>query len=66
MGAFTGSGAVAWTLAPLIALQLRAAAGNAPMWFFFAGLAVAGTLVGVRAARAAESAEPEALPAGAT
>jgi MFS family permease len=61
MGAFTGSSAIAWTLAPLIALNLRAAAGNAPMWIFFAALAIVGAFAGVAARRAADGASD--LPA---
>jgi predicted MFS family arabinose efflux permease len=50
LGATTGP---AWTLAPLIAFQLRAAGGEAPMWSFFAAAAVAAALLGLAADRAA-------------
>jgi MFS family permease len=40
MGAYTGCSAIAWMLAPLAGLQLRAAGGDAAVWFFFATVAV--------------------------
>lgn len=45
----------AWTLVPLMALQLRAFAGVAAVWVFFATAAVAGAAVGLAAARAARA-----------
>jgi predicted MFS family arabinose efflux permease len=45
----------AWTLVPLIALQLREGIGVAAVWLSFAIVAVAGVAVGVAAARATEA-----------
>jgi MFS family permease len=50
LGAMTGP---AWTLGPLIAFQLRAAGGEAPMWSFFAAVAVVAAALGLAADRAA-------------
>jgi predicted MFS family arabinose efflux permease len=68
-GALAAMTGPAWTLVPLIALELRAAVGVAAIWLFFAIAAVVGATVGVAAARAANDArsrsevEPE-LPGG--
>src|SRR5919197_1101866 len=51
LAAMTGP---AWTLVPLIALQMRATVGVAAVWLFFAIAAVVGATVGVAAARAAQ------------
>jgi predicted MFS family arabinose efflux permease len=51
-GALAATTGPAWTLVPLIALQLRSSAGVAAVWVFFALAAVAGAAVGVAAARA--------------
>lgn len=58
MGAFGASSAVAWMVAPLVALQLRSSAGEGAMWLFFVAMAVAGTAAGVAAYRAAGEDEP--------
>jgi predicted MFS family arabinose efflux permease len=50
MAAMTGP---AWTLVPLLALQLRAGIGVSAVWLFFGGVAIAGAAVGIPAARAA-------------
>jgi predicted MFS family arabinose efflux permease len=52
-GALAAMTGPAWTLAPLIALELRAHAGVAPVWILFAGIGVAGSLAGFAAVRAA-------------
>jgi predicted MFS family arabinose efflux permease len=54
-GALSAMTGPAWTLVPLIALQLRAGAGVAAVWIFFAVAAVVGSMVGVAAARAANA-----------
>ena len=41
----------AWTLAPFIALELRAHAGVASVWILFAAVAVAGSVVGIAAVK---------------
>ena len=69
MGAFGGAGSVAFTCAPFVALQLRAVAGDAAVWFFFAAVSLAAAAAGAVAAGAAPLAEateemPLALPAG--
>ena len=53
-GALAAMTGPAWTLVPLIALQLRTAVGVAAVWLFFAIAAVVGATVGVAAARAAQ------------
>jgi predicted MFS family arabinose efflux permease len=53
-GALAAMTGPAWTLVPLIALQLRAALGVAAVWVFFAIAAVVGATVGVAAARASQ------------
>ena len=52
-GALAAMTGPAWTLVPLIALQLRASVGVFAVWLFFAVAAVAGAAVGVAAASAA-------------
>jgi predicted MFS family arabinose efflux permease len=52
MGAFLSSTTLAWMIAPLLSLQLRAARGDPAMWVFFTLLALAGAAVGVAASRA--------------
>jgi predicted MFS family arabinose efflux permease len=56
-GALAAMTGPAWTLVPLIALQLRTAVGVAAVWIFFAIAAVVGATVGVAAARAARARE---------
>jgi hypothetical protein len=51
-GALAAMTGPAWTLVPLIALELRAAGGVAAVWLFFATAALVGATVGVAAARA--------------
>ena len=51
-GALAAMTGPAWTLVPLIALELRAAGGVAAVWLFFAIAALVGATVGVAAARA--------------
>jgi predicted MFS family arabinose efflux permease len=53
-GALAAMTGPAWTLVPLIALQVRAAVGVAAVWLFFAIAAVVGAAVGVAAACAAQ------------
>jgi predicted MFS family arabinose efflux permease len=53
-GALAAMTGPAWTLVPLIALQLRAGVGVAAVWLFFAAAALAGAAAGVAAARTAE------------
>ena len=59
IGVFGASAAVAWTVAPFVALQLRAASGDGAMWLFFVGVAVAGTVAGVAATRVARGSAAE-------
>jgi predicted MFS family arabinose efflux permease len=54
-GALAAMTGPAWTLVPLIALQLRTAVGVAAVWMFFAIAAVVGATVGVAAAHAARA-----------
>jgi predicted MFS family arabinose efflux permease len=54
-GALAAMTGPAWTLVPLIALQLRTAVGVAAVWIFFAIAAVVGATVGVAAAHAARA-----------
>jgi predicted MFS family arabinose efflux permease len=51
-GALAAMTGPAWTLVPLIALQLRTAVGVAAVWMFFAIAAFIGATVGVAAAHA--------------
>jgi predicted MFS family arabinose efflux permease len=55
-GALAAMTGPAWTLAPLVALQLRAAAGVGSVWVLFAAVAVAGSAAGIAAVKAAEGA----------
>jgi hypothetical protein len=50
-GALAATTGPAWTLTPLIALQLRAHAGTGSVWPFFAAIAVAGAVAGAAAVR---------------
>jgi predicted MFS family arabinose efflux permease len=54
-GALAAMTGPAWTLVPLIALQLRTAVGVAAVWIFFAIAGVVGATVGVAAAHAARA-----------
>lgn len=51
LGAFSATTGPAWALGPFIALQLRAAAGNGPVWLFLAGCGALAALLGVAATR---------------
>jgi predicted MFS family arabinose efflux permease len=53
-GALAATTGPAWTLAPLIALQLREHAGVSSVWLLFAAVAVLGAATGVAAVRAAD------------
>jgi MFS family permease len=57
-GALAAMTGPAWTLSPLIALELRQHAGLAAVWVLFAGVAVAGAICGLAAVRAAAAREP--------
>jgi len=48
-GALAAMTGPAWTLAPLVALELRASVGVRAVWILFAGVAVAGAAAGVAA-----------------
>jgi len=50
-GALAATTGPAWTLAPFIALQLRAHGGTGPVWLFFAAIAAAGAAAGAAAVR---------------
>ena len=50
-GALAATTGPAWTLVPLIALQLRTRTGVDSVWVFFATTAIAGAAIGVSAAR---------------
>jgi hypothetical protein len=52
MGAFTASAGAAWTIGPLVALEIRSVAGNTPVWLAFAAASIAGALAGTLASRA--------------
>ncbi len=54
-GALAAMTGPAWTLAPFVALQLRAHAGIDSVWILFAAVAVAGAAAGVAAVRAADA-----------
>jgi len=54
-GALAATTGPAWTLAPFVALQLRAHAGIDSVWILFAAVAVAGAAAGVAAVRAADA-----------
>ena len=55
MGAFTASSNAAWMIGPLLALEIRGAAGNTAVWLFVAATSVAGALGGSLASRAARA-----------
>jgi predicted MFS family arabinose efflux permease len=50
-GALAATTGPAWTLVPLIAMQLRTRTGVDSVWVFFAATALAGAAIGVSAAR---------------
>jgi hypothetical protein len=54
-GALAAMTGPAWTLVPLIALQLRTAVGVTAVWIFFGMAAVVGAAVGVAAVHAARA-----------
>jgi predicted MFS family arabinose efflux permease len=51
MGAFGGTAAVGFALAPFLGLQVRGSAGDAAMWAAFAGVSVIGGVLGALACR---------------
>jgi MFS family permease len=53
LGAVAATTGVAWTITPLIALQLRTHIGVASVWIFFAAVALAAVGTGLAAVRAA-------------
>jgi predicted MFS family arabinose efflux permease len=53
-GALAAMTGPAWTLAPLIALELRSHAGVNSVWLFFAAVAAAGAVTGLIAVHASE------------
>jgi hypothetical protein len=53
-GALAAMTGPAWTLAPLIALELRSHAGVNSVWLFFAAVAAAGAVTGFIAVHASE------------
>lgn len=55
MGAFAGTAATGFALAPFLGLQVRAASGDAAMWSAFAVAAVVSAAVGATVCRRAES-----------
>jgi predicted MFS family arabinose efflux permease len=57
-GALSAMTGPAWTLAPFLALELRAHVGVASVWTFFALVALAGAATGFAAARAADERPP--------
>jgi predicted MFS family arabinose efflux permease len=54
-GALAATTGPAWTLAPLVALQLREHAGVGSVWILFAAVSVLGAVVGAAAVRAADA-----------
>jgi predicted MFS family arabinose efflux permease len=54
LGIFSGSMAVAWSIGPLVSLQLLQLTGVATVWIFFAAASVLGTLVGILSCRTIE------------
>ena len=56
MGAFTASTNAAWTIGPLVALEIRGVAGNTALWLFVAATSLAAALGGRLASRAARTA----------
>jgi predicted MFS family arabinose efflux permease len=54
-GALAAMTGPAWTLAPLVALELRASVGVRAVWILFAGVAVVGAATGVAAVGASAS-----------
>ena len=51
MGAFASTSSAGFALGPFIGLQVRGGFGDSAMWGFFAGVAVAGAVLGVVACR---------------
>jgi predicted MFS family arabinose efflux permease len=64
-GALAAMTGPAWTLAPLIALQLRAHIGVGSVWILFAAIGLAGAAAGVAAVRSVESPPWQCRVAGA-
>jgi predicted MFS family arabinose efflux permease len=59
-GALAAMTGPAWTLAPFIALQLRAQTGVGSVWILFAAIGVAGAAAAMAAVRSADSAHEQA------
>ncbi len=67
MGAFGGTAAAGFALAPFLGLQVRGGAGDAAMWAAFAGISVVGGVLGALACqwvRAGRQGEDDADRAG--
>jgi MFS family permease len=61
MGSYISSGTVAWMIAPLISLQLRAAAGDWIVWVFFGLVALLSATVSAFAVRRSRARVPAAV-----
>jgi hypothetical protein len=61
MGAFGGTAAVGFALAPFLGLQVRSAAGDAAMWGAFAGVAVVSAALGALTCRYVDRGETRAV-----
>jgi hypothetical protein len=64
-GALAAMTGPAWTLAPLIALQLRAHLGVGSVWILFAAIGLAGAAAGMAAVRSVDSRRRQCRVAGA-
>ena len=53
MGAYGAAAGAAWTIGPLLALQIRTTSGDTAVWLFFAAVSAAGAFAGVLAGRRA-------------
>jgi MFS family permease len=54
LGIFSSSMSVAWTIGPLVSLQLLQLTSVAMVWVFFAAISVLGLLAGMLSCRAIE------------
>jgi predicted MFS family arabinose efflux permease len=61
-GALAAMTGPAWTLAPFVALELRAHAGAGSVWMLFAAIGAVGAVAGVAAVPAAATPQASALP----
>lgn len=66
MGAFGGTGAMGFALAPFLGLQVRGASGDFAMWAAFAGVAVVGGVLGAVACLRVDRDGPADAPASAS